>query len=381
MNILYVCFGGAFTPGMQYKENCMARVQQADGNQVTIVTGTETWNDGVVMHTVPGETILDNGVRIVRFSLHVPVFSKANEKLRYVKGLLPWIVEQKPDIIVFHILQQYAVSQLKWLKTRLPDCKIYGDCSTSFGNSARNYFSYHILHRMIYRYWMKKSLPYWNKIFYVAEESRVFLEKAYDIPQSSLEFQPLGGILLSDEDYAAMRAKRRTELGLGEDDRLYVHSGKLDALKRTDELLRAFSSVDDPHAVLAVIGSIPKEHEAVLLPLIAADKRIRYLGWKSGEELQEYLCAADLYCQPGSPSATMQNALCRYCPVMLYPHLSYTADYDRGEVLWVKTQADMEAVFRSLAADTAQFAPLRENAEKLAREVLDYRKLAARLYR
>ena len=133
----------------------------------------------------------------------------------------------------------------------------------------------------------------------------------------------------------------------------------------TDELLRAFSAVDDPHAVLAVIGSIPKEREAVLLPLIEADERIRYLGWKSGADLQEYLCAADLYCQPGSQSATMQNALCRYCPVMLYPHPSHTADYDRGEVLWVKTQADMEAVFRSLAADPAQLAPLRENAERL----------------
>ena len=40
----------------------------------------------------------------------------------------------------------------------------------------------------------------------------------------------------------------------------------------------------------------------------------------------------------------------------------------------------MEAVFRSLAAEPAQLAPLRANAEKIARELLDYRKLAARLY-
>lgn len=381
MNILYVCFGGAFTPGLQYKENCMARTQQADGNQVTIVTGTETWKDGVVTHTVPGETVLDNGVRIVRFSLRMPFFTGVNEKIRYVKGLLPWIVEQKPDIIVFHILQQYTVSQLKLLKAQLPDCKIYGDCSTGFDNSARNFFSYHVLHRMIYRRWLKKSLPYWNKIFYVIEDSRIFLQKMYGIPSDILEFQPLGGILPTEEEYQAHRATRRTELEIKQDELLLVHAGKLEPQKKTDTLLRAFAAVPELKARLAVIGSIPEEHKAELLAQMDADPRVTYLGWKSGDDLQEYLCAADLYCQPGKVSAIMQNAVCCRCPVMLYPHSGYMKDYDYGNILWEKDEADMSRIFRQLAAGEIDLAALSRGSVRCAAELLDYRALAARLYR
>ena len=133
--------------------------------------------------------------------------------------------------------------------------------------------------------------------------------------------------------------------------------------------------------MLAVIGSIPEDRESVLLPLIEADNRMRYLGWKSGEELQEYLCAADLYCQPGSVSATMQNAICRNTPVMSYPHPAYTAALDCGQFFWIKTQVDMEQVFAQVKADPALLAPMTVNARRCAEELLDYQKLAARLYR
>ena len=112
-----------------------------------------------------------------------------------------------------------------------------------------------------------------------------------------------------------------------------------------------------------------------------ADKRVMYLGWKSGEELQEYLCACDLYCQPGSVSATLQNAVCRSCPVLSYPHEAYTKDLDYGNFLWIRTEADMEEAFRRLAEDPAMLTPLEESSRRCARELLDYRKLAARLCR
>jgi len=106
-----------------------------------------------------------------------------------------------------------------------------------------------------------------------------------------------------------------------------------------------------------------------------------YLGWKQSSELLSYLCAADLYCQPGSVSATLQNAVCCGCAVMAYPHLIYTEDLDYGNILWVKSKEDMAAVFRDLADRKTDLAALRENSVRCARELLDYRTLAARLYR
>lgn len=380
MKIVFLGLASTYTPGLTYQDNYLCTQTLADGHAVTYLSNPEKFVNGEIVETGAEDTVLPDGLHLIRLPYVKLGLNIVTKKFRAFRGVYDILKREKPDLIFCHNLQYWSVRDVVRYKKDHPAVKFYADTHTDYNNSGTNWLSLHVLHRIFYRHLVRLVPPYLDRYFYVADECRQFSHEVYGIPNEKMEFYPLGGTLLSDEEYAAVRAKRRAELGLGETDRLYIHSGKLDALKRSDELLRAFSAVDDPHAVLAVIGSIPREREAVLLPLIAADKRIRYLGWKSGEELQEYLCAADLYCQPGSQSATMQNALCRYCPVMLYPHPSHTVDYDRGEVLWVKTQADMEAVFRSLAADPAQLAPLRENAERLTRELLDYRKLAARLY-
>ena len=381
MKILHICLANFYIDNYAYQENMLPRINHEDGHDVRILASAETFVDNTHLGYVePSEYVTEYGVPIKR----LPYMSVGNgfltHKIRKYPGVYDEIAAFAPDIIFCHGLQFWSVRDVIRYKKDHPAVKLYADTHAAYNNSGTNWLSLHVLHRGLYRYLTKKAFPYLEKYFYISDECRQFSHEIYDIPNEKMAFYPLGGTLLSDEDYAAVRAKRRAELGLVENDRLYIHSGKLDALKRTDELLRAFSAVEDPHAVLAVIGSIPEDRKSILLPLMEADKRIRYLGWRTGEELQEYLCAADLYCQPGSQSVTMQNALCRYCPVMLYPHPAHTADYDRGEVIWIKTQADMEMVFRSLATDPAQLKPLRENAKKIARELLDYRKLAAKLY-
>ena len=102
---------------------------------------------------------------------------------------------------------------------------------------------------------------------------------------------------------------------------------------------------------------------------------------KTGEELQEYLCACDLYCQPGDVSATMQNSICCDSAVLAYPYEGYVRELDYGNILWVKTVEDITEVFRRLAKNAGELDVLKENSHRCARELLDYRMLAARLYR
>ena len=68
-------------------------------------------------------------------------------------------------------------------------------------------------------------------------------------------------------------------------------------------------------------------------------------------------------------------------PIMSYPHPAYTEALDYGNILWVDTQEDMERTFRALAAGKVDLDELRRNSGRCAREVLDYRVLAARIYR
>ena len=196
-----------------------------------------------------------------------------------------------------------------------------------------------------------------------------------------MEYFPLGGNPVEENVYLEKRAKRRAELTVAEDEILLLHSGKLDEQKRTKDLLEAFAAVPELKAKLAIIGSVPESEKEKLMPLMEADSRVVFLGWKQAPELLEYLCACDLYCQPGSVSATLQNAVCCGSAVLSYPHLIYTEGLDYGNILWAENESEMEEIFRNLAGGSINLETLREGSRKCARELLDYRILAARLYR
>ena len=74
----------------------------------------------------------------------------------------------------------------------------------------------------------------------------------------------------------------------------------------------------------------------------------------------------------GSMLFTMQNAVCCGCAVMLYPHPSHTMHYDWGNVFWVRTQADMEDVFRRKQEAKSALAKAQTTRDKRSRKpVLD----------
>ena len=114
-----------------------------------------------------------------------------------------------------------------------------------------------------------------------------------------------------------------------------------------------------------------------MLQEISKDKRIRYLGWKSGNELQTLLCGADVYLQPGTPSSTLQNAMCYKCAIMAQPIEEYKfllAD----EGMYVNDEDDMRHAFESISKNMV--SDMADKTLKRAKKLLDYEKLAARLY-
>lgn len=380
MKILHISLAGFYTENMTYQENILTQYNAKDGHETVILSVNFQWEEAQVVKTPVCDRVMEDGVRLIRLKYLNPDSHFTHQKIRRVKGLYPLLEQLAPDVILSHGLCYWSVLDVIRYKKNHPEIKLYADTHTAAYNSGTNWLSLHVLHRVFYRYLTQKALPYLEKYFYITELSRQFSIQNYGVPESLMEFYPLGGTLLTEEEYRAVRTRRRAELGLSENAPLLIHSGKLDALKRTDELLRAFAAVPELDARLAVIGSIPEDRKDLLNSLMEADKRVIYLGWKSGEELEEYLCACDLYCQPGSESATLQNAVCRGCPILSYPHEDYTTDLDYRNFIWVKTVEDMAAAFLRLEENPVLLDSLREGSWRCARELLDYRKLAARLY-
>lgn len=380
MKIAHVGIGCCYTPGMTYQDNLLTEQNVRDGHEVLYISNAAKFENGVIVETGYEDTVLDCGVRLVRLPYVHTINHFVSDKFRRVKGLYKLLEDFAPDVILSHNLAYWSVRDVLRYKKDHPEVKLYADTHTAYYNSGTNWLSLHVLHRMFYRSLIQKALPYLEKYWYIGAGEKQFSQEVYGVPESLMEYYPLGGTLFPEEVYAEKRARRRAELGLAPDELLLVHTGKMGPLKRTAELLRAFTAVPELRAKLIVIGSIPKDMESTLLPLMERDERVVYLGWKNAEELMEYLCACDLYCQPGSVSATLQNALCCGCPVLAFPHDSYVELLDRGQFFWVQSQADMEEIFSKLTSAPERLEPMTEGAWHCAREVLDYRQLATRLY-
>ena len=381
MRIAHIGLASFFTEHMTYQDNQLSNQNVLDGHEVLVISNASKYADGKVVDTGYEDYYLENGIRLIRLPYRRILSRSVSEKLRVVDGLYGILEDFKPDVIMSHNLAYVSVLDVIRYKKNHPEVKFYADTHTSVYNSGRNWVSLHLQHRILYRYLTQRALPHLESYFYVGATEREFSRENYGVSPERMELFPLGGNPPEEKDYLAHREKRRKELNLASGELLLLHSGKLDALKRTKELLEAFAAVPELKAKLAIIGSIPEQEKENLQPLMEADSRVIYLGWKQSAELLEYLCASDLYCQPGSVSATLQNAVCCGCPVMTYPHLLYTEDLDYGNLLWVKTEEDMEAVFRGLAEGKINPEELREGSKRCARELLDYRTLAARLYR
>lgn len=371
MIILHLCLGNFYIDNFNYQENILSKIDKKKGHDVTIIASTETYIDNsTIGYVAPGEYKNEDGIRVVRLPYMKIGSNFVTRKVRKYCGLFDKIEEFRPDVIFSHSLC-FSVGDLLKYKRKYPAVKIYADTHTAEYNSGKNWISLNLLHKVYYKHNIQRIIPYIEKYFYIGVSERDFSIDNYDFPESKMEYFPLGGIIPSKEEYKKNRNEKRTELGIGADQYLLVHSGKLTAQKRTEELITAFNR-SRINAVLIIIGSISNEMKPVLEPLIDGQS-VKYLGWKKGDELSKYLCACDLYCQPGSVSATLQQAICHFSPVLAYPHDEYqhiNSYYDN--FLFAKSTDDLENVFNQIQNGEIDLETIKEKTERCANTLLDY---------
>jgi glycosyltransferase involved in cell wall biosynthesis len=207
-----------------------------------------------------------------------------------------------------------------------------------------------------------------------------FVEKYYKIPRAKLEFYPLGGVVYSDSEFHALRKRGRERLGLSETSVCLFQSGKFDRKKKLSETIRALRATDSHQIQLVVAGSFAEDVRNEIEILIAETPTVRFLGWVDSNSLAELLCASDAYLQPGTQSATMQLAICARCPVILDDAPSHRP-FVTGNGWLVSTEADLVNALRQIQSDPAILLRMSTQSLKVANALLDYRTLAARLYR
>ncbi|TWE04178.1 glycosyltransferase involved in cell wall biosynthesis [Peribacillus frigoritolerans] len=383
MKIVHFCLASFYIEGFGYQENLIPMHNKKDGHEVTVIASTETYiNNKEIGYLQPCEYVNENGVKVIRLPYRKLTSHKIMRKIRLYPSVYKILLEEKPDVILFHGPQSGELLTVKKYKKNHPNVKLYVDNHADEGNSAKGFISQDILHKGYYKYILQKSLPYIDKVFYVTYERKLFLEKYYNVPQEKMEFYPLGGTVIEKEERELYRNEKRKELGFKDEDIVLVHAGKMDKLKRTIDIVTNFSKVNDDRLNLIIIGSFTDDVSEQIMPHIRKDKRIKYLGWKTADELTKYFCASDLYVQPGTHTVTMEHATCCSLPVIVANLQSYRFLLKNSKYSWIINDTDeMKEIFQRVCENPKTLKEMSQNAFTFAKEMFDYNRIAARLYR
>lgn len=380
MKILHVCLASHYTEGMTYQDNQLSDQNAADGHEVVVISDCYRFSGHTLEEVEEEDVLLSSGVRLIRMKYDYILNKLISSKIRRVSGLKDFLYSFSPEVILFHGVAGYEMLTVSEYKQAHPEVKLYIDSHEDYHNSGTFWLSLFLQYKIFNKWLVNKIKSDVDKFLYLSYESKKFCKEIYGLIEDEMEFYPLGGNIIDSNLKKQFQTEIRSLLMLSNDEILVVHSGKFAKEKRTQELLESFLAIDSTNLKLVLIGSIPDEMKPVLQPLIDASKNIHFLGWMASDNLVKYLAAADLYIQPGTQSATMQNAICCGSPVALYPyesHIPYVVDNG----MFIKDKADYVNLFSDLADMKYNLSAMSTASYAIAHELLDYKKLAARLYR
>lgn len=315
MKIVHLCLSNFFIDGYSYQENMLTKYHVKMGYEVTVIASSFSYNkEGKGCYlTVPSERMDENGYKVIRLAYKKPV--KLNSKLRRYENFYNVLSNESPDIIFSHGVAMAEVNTLiKYLK-RNPHVKLYGDHHGDYINSATNFLSKHVQHKILWRYYVKKLEPYLIKCYGVTPMRCRFLKEMYHLKPHNIEFLPMG----VDDDAIPqnreeVRAKVRKELGVSNDEFLIVTGGKINKSKNTHILNEAIKRINNPHLHLIICGVLTPDMDYLKNEFTT---NVHYLGWCNAQRVMNCMIASDLACFPGTHSTLWEQAVGVGLPAVL----------------------------------------------------------------
>ena len=315
MKIVHRCLSNFFIDNYSYQENMLTKYHVKMGHDVTVIASSFSFDKkgkGCYL-PVPSERMDDNGYKVIRLAYKKPL--KVNRILRRYQNFYETLVAERPDMIFTHGVALGDTSLIvKYLKKN-PHVRLYGDHHGDYINSATNFWSKHILHKMIWRHYAKKLEPYLTKCYGVTPMRCRFLKEMYHLNPDIIEFLPMG---VDDEaipkNRGEVRDTIRKELGVPEDAFLIMTGGKIDQRKNTHVLLEAIKRIDNPNLHLVICGVLAPEMEYLKEQF---DSRIHYLGWCNAQRVMDCMVASDMACFPGTHSTLWEQAVGVGLPAVL----------------------------------------------------------------
>lgn len=377
MRIAHICLSNSFADGFGYQENELVRAHVRLGYEVLVLGSTESFSEkGKRQYVAPREYSGVEGAKVVRLPYPAWMPHVLARKIRAHVGVRRSLELFKPDVLLFHGTCAWDVFTVARFIKHNPSVIAYIDSHSDKYNSAQSFFSREFLHKLFYKPLIHASLDQYKKVLCISKEVMDFAQEIHGIPKDMLEFFPLGGRVLDDEEYRLRRRSFRSRLNVGDDQVVFAVTGRLSKRKQLPEAIRAFSAVQNTRFRLLIAGAIDDDVLYEAGPLIKEDSRIKFIGWCDSDQLTDLLCGADVYLQPGTQSATMQHSLCCRCVVILKDYSSHHPFVD-GNGWLVSSHEQLVKIIQSV--ESADLTSMANRSYSIARKLLDYDEMAKRV--
>lgn len=315
MKIVHLCLSCFFIDNYSYQENMLPKYHVKMGHDVTVIASLVSFNkEGKpCLLPSPSERIDEDGYKVIRLGYKEPI--KINRILRKYQGFYETLVKEKPDVIFTHGVAMAAVNTLIRYLQEKPNVKLYGDHHGDYINSATTFLSKYVLHKIVWRHYVKKLEPYLTKCYGVTPMRCRFLKEMYHLNPNIIEFLPMG---VDDEaipeNRTAVRDAVRKELGIPPNAFLIMTGGKIDQRKNTHVLLEAIKRIGNPNLHIVICGVLAPEMEYLKEQF---NNNIHYLGWCNAQRVMDCMVAADMACFPGTHSTLWEQAVGVGLPAVL----------------------------------------------------------------
>lgn len=377
MKIVHIC--STLTDGLSYQENLLTKYHKKLGFDVDVISSKWGYNsDGkLVYKDIPG-AVNPDGVNVIRFEIKGK--KSYYYKFKRLAGLQEALEKAAPDLLFVHGCQFLDIDRIVKYLQQHPSVTVYVDNHADFSNSATNWLSKNILHKVIWRSCAHQIEPYTRKFYGVLPARVDFLTDVYGLPKEKCELLVMGADdeLVEKAKNSGARERIRERYGIADNDFLVVTGGKIDQWKtQTLLLMEAVRKIDRDNLKLLIFGSIAPELRPKVEQLVDR-KKVWYVGWIQADESYDYLEAADLAVFPGRHSVLWEQAVGQGVPMMVKDWPG-THHVDLGGNVRFLTQDDAEEIRRELLyllENPEVYQKMRSIAETEGMKAFSYREIA-----
>lgn len=328
-NLLHISLCGPVTDGFGYQDNLLPKYHKKLGYIVTILTSKFIYNSsGKLVKDSRNYYFNENNIKVIRLDSNKKSINSRFNKYNLLRETLR---EIRPDILFIHGIQFMDVNTIIKFIIENQIKKVYVDNHADFENSARNFISKYLIHKLIWKKNAKKIEPF-VKTFYGVTPARCnFLRDMYKIPKSKIKLLNLG---IDDEILNKINEKKsifRKNITIEKSkyDYTIVSGGKFDLDKKNIlNFIKAFKKLERLNLIFIFFGSISDDIKNELNKEINNVKNIKFLGWLSYMNSVELFYESDLVVFTGKHSVMWEQAFAIGKPILVsfnesYDHLNF----------------------------------------------------------